>query len=492
MEEVSGSRSLIPANSAFSDNGLSPRRLPRNKTGNFILNPLAATNRHNSNSSFMLREWKGSKTPNTQILKYPDPQTITKLTMGFDRAISFFLLLPLLCLSAEKAKEHYSTFQCIGGTQVFKTESMRQGSITVFPLNNPEFRMCYYKNICMINGSLTYYAKPGNVPQDYLPEGFGGNIHHLSYLRGFTMPVNTSHGPVPANAPFHPTELTFLDSNSWTFNYGHYLHDNVIPTFTAAKIFNLPFTGSQQLMETSCRLFSTLEPAFSDRLVTYNKSMGSYRQACLHRLNTMWPFFYDLPPLYADDYSKSTVCFKKLISGQGSTFGLKSIDLSRAILYREFRDFVLDRLTKKHGFVEPPQEDLILVGLRTVGSAGGSLINDLCSRTKAGLEGLIKQFPSYRVECFVPSDYGFKEEIQMVRRAKVLISVHGTISYLSLFSRDGTIQISVASPKELKENQMLLYITHFHAFYLTWDKLQKLPGLMEHALNLAEAYHHGA
>jgi hypothetical protein len=172
----------------------------------------------------------------------------------------------------QNEKERFSSFQCIGGNQVFKTESLRQSSVTVFPLNNPEFRTCYYKNVCLVNGTLTFYQRMGgNVPEEYTPSGFGGNIHHLSYLRGFTMPISTVSGSIPPGSTYHDVNLMFLDSNSWSFNYGHYLHDNIIPTFAASKVFHLPFNNSQQIFETSCRLFSTLEPAFSDRLVTYNR-----------------------------------------------------------------------------------------------------------------------------------------------------------------------------------------------------------------------------
>jgi hypothetical protein len=60
---------------------------------------------------------------------------------------------------------------------------------------------------------------------------------------------------------------------------------------------------------------------------------------------------------------------------------------------------------------------------------------------------------------------------------------------MSLFSRDGTQQISVANPKELKENQMLLYATHFNTLYLTWDKLDNLRGVLEHALQQSDAFY---
>ncbi|KAJ1397606.1 hypothetical protein B484DRAFT_258750 [Ochromonadaceae sp. CCMP2298] len=175
------------------------------------------------------------------------------------------------------------------------------------------------------------------------------------------------------------------------------------------------------------------------------------------------------------------------MAGHGSTFGLKSVDLSRAFFLRQFRDFVLQRVAGG-GVVLPPQEDLVLIGLRTVGAAGGSVVHDLCGSARDALKRL-PQYASFRVECFVPSDLTFEEEIRQVQRAKVLVSVHGTISYMALFTRDGTQQISVASPKELKENQILLYATHVNTLYLTWNRLDELPGLLLHALSLSDAFH---
>lgn len=390
--------------------------------------------------------------------------------------------------TANNDQDKYTSFQCIGGTQVFDTNSMKQTSVTIFPLNAPDHRTCLFKNICAVKGKLTYFSKYVNdtVPKDYLPEGFNGNVFHVAYLRAFTLPVSTVKGPIPKDYEFSDVDLTMLDANSWSFNYGHYLIDNVIPAFMAARLFNLPFNGAQQLFETSCRLFSILEPAFADRILSYNHSMGTHRQACLTRLNTMWPHFFDKPPLYLDDFQGKTVCYKKLMTGHGSTYGLKSIDLSRALFLREFRDFTLNRIPMSM----PPQEDLILVGLRTVGSAGGKIINELCDAAKAAVKELHKYgINKYRLVCFTPSDLSFEREIMQIQRAKVIISVHGTISYMSLWARDGTVQISIANPKELKENQILIYATHFQTLYLTWDKMERLPGVLHHAVTLSEQYH---
>lgn len=409
----------------------------------------------------------------------------------------FSVLLLEQCLSSSlvnrelSEQEIYSSFRCIGGSQVLDTNSMKQASVTIFPLNDAAHRTCLLQNICSENGKLTYYSKYGSdvVSSEYLPEGFKGDMFHVAYLRAFTLPLTMKVGSVPKENEFSAIDLTFLDANSWSFNYGHYLIDNTIPNFMAAKIFNLEYENTQQLFETNCRQFTTLEAAFSDRIVTYNRSMGTYRQACLAKLDGMYHHFYNNKPLYLDEISSKTLCFKKLMVGQGSTFGLKSIDLSRGYFLREFRNYVLNRILKNSPHLKlPPQEDLILVGLRTVGAAGGKVINELCDAVTKALLNNNEYNKRYKVECFIPSDLTFEDEILTIQRAKIIISVHGTISYMSLFSKDGTQTISIANPKELKENQILLYATHFHTLYLTWDKMNNLPGLIHHALSSSDAY----
>jgi hypothetical protein len=390
----------------------------------------------------------------------------------------------------------YSTFKCIGGSQVFKSESMIQASVKVFPLNDPEYRTCLYTNVCFINGAFTFYVNnASSTPKDYTPEGFsGGNVNHLSYLRGFTMPVHTTVGGVPLGYNYSPVNLTFLDANSWSFNYGHYINDNVLPTYYASRLFDLDFNNVQQLFETNCRLFSTLEEGFSKRVITYNHSMGTYRKGCLDKIDGMYHHFYNHRPLYVDDLMTSNMCFRQLVTGQGSAYGLKAIDLGKAVLLREFRNYVLQRLiTRPTGekVVIPPQENLILVGMRTVGAAGGDIIHDLCSQVKTALNKLEQYKDHYTVKCIVPSDLSFEHEILEAQRAKVIVTVHGTISYLSYFTRDGTQTISLSNPKELKENQNLLYATHFNAVYLNWDRVgAELSGVVENALHMSEDFHY--
>ena len=176
----------------------------------------------------------------------------------------FSVLLLKQCLSSSlvdrelSEQEIYSSFRCIGGSQVLDTNSMKQASVTIFPLNDAAHRTCLLQNICSENGKLTYYSKYGSdiVSSEYLPEGFKGDMFHVAYLRAFTLPLTMKVGSVPKENEFSTIDLTFLDANSWSFNYGHYLIDNTIPNFMAAKIFNLEYENTQQLFETNCRQFT--------------------------------------------------------------------------------------------------------------------------------------------------------------------------------------------------------------------------------------------
>lgn len=198
------------------------------------------------------------------------------------------------------------------------------------------------------------------------------------------------------------------------------------------------------------------------------------------------------------------------------------------MILREFRDYVLQknglqdphhggRHHTSHGGQSSPTvgvansvgvtpvkifqpDNVILVGARTAGAAGGAIIDNLCSLTKAALaiyeDGLQKstlpdhiKARKFHVECVTPAELTFLEEIKQARKAKIIITLHGTISYLSLFARDGTQQISIANPKEYKENQILLYATHTQLHYLNWDRIKELHKVLTHAITLSNAYY---
>ena len=288
-------------------------------------------------------------------------------------------------------------------------------------MNDPQHRTCLLRNVCIANGNLTYYVSSktaSEVPQDYLPAGFDGKMFHVGHLRAFTIPLSTEVSEVPPSYTWHAQKTVYLDANSWTFNYGHYLIDNVLPTFFAAKIFNLNFSEAQQIFETSCRQFTTLPAKFANEKVAYNKSLGTYRSACLDRIVGMHNLFYNHKPIFVEDYVNKPICFKQLMGGHGSTFGLKAVELSRGFVQREFREYVLDRLRRRspqtRATLDSSQENLILVGIRSRGSAGAEIVSNLCTKVQQALLAL-PQYGKFRTECFVPADLSFEMEAAAVR-----------------------------------------------------------------------------
>jgi hypothetical protein len=218
--------------------------------------------------------------------------------------------------------------------------AMRQGSqLSKFPLNDPEHRNCLLRNVCFLEGNLTFFKSTKQQEslsqvRDYLPEGFNGKMFHVGHLRAFTIPIHTVEGDIDEDLTWSDKDVTTaLDANSWSFNYGHYVIDNVLPVFTACKLFNLPFNQTQQLFETKCRQFTTLDASFANRKIDYNHSLGTYREGCLSKIVHLSTHFFNHAPQFLDELALnkdshrkiSSVCYRRMIVGHGSTFGLKSV-----------------------------------------------------------------------------------------------------------------------------------------------------------------------
>ena len=160
------------------------------------------------------------------------------LTLTASAVFALFIISYVTISSAEDTNDKkYSSFQCIGGSQYMETETMRQAAMTKFPLNDPEHRTCLFRNVCVDGGKLNFYISPdraANLPKEYQIDGFDGKMFHIGHLREYTLAMETVKGAVPKDIPFSHSRITFLDANSWSFNYGHYLLDNVL----AAICFN--------------------------------------------------------------------------------------------------------------------------------------------------------------------------------------------------------------------------------------------------------------
>eukprot|EP01038_Epipyxis_sp_PR26KG_P017163 gene17163-23644_t len=379
----------------------------------------------------------------------------------------------------------FSSFQCTGGSQEIATKMQHQHE--KFPdSNDPSFRICKFDNICWVDNQLVYYEDP--IITNEVPIDFRFGQLFLQYGEAYHLKLNLKiiSESLPTDIPFVDAKVGYLDAHSNSYNYGHYLIDNVIPHFIASRIFNTDteFSFSRQIFFSSCKNFGSQPLSImAHRKVPFNESMGSFRQACLEKLNKMWIHFFDYPPFYLETVYNNNRCFKSIIAGQGSAFGLHSLNLGLATYLREFRDYVLEKVKIIYDIKDyPSRENLIVVGERSPGHSGGEQIAGLCHLVKENLALLSNKYHDYKVECYQMQAISFVDEIIMAQRAKILISVSGTISYMSLFSANNMQQIIISDPT-YKENNILMFATHFKALYLPWERKDKdLKGLLLSAL----------
>lgn len=402
------------------------------------------------------------------------------------------------------------------------TSNMRQAAYRSFPLNDPEFRTCLFKNMCVVNGSLTHYISSHvkeTLAEDYLPSGFAGKMFHVGEIRAFTLPISTVVGEIPSHLSFHDSQVAFLDANSWSFDVGHYLVDNAIPAYAVARVFNVPFAKTVHLLETRCERFGELDEGFSRRVVDFNHSMGTYQEACLHNIEETGSMIFDHKPLYISELQrvKQDFCFHNMFVGQGSTFGTKSLDLARSIYTREFRDHLLQKMVSKGELVLAPTTTparVILVVSKfpipdpapagenkddqTEDDVSDLSIEDLerglCTRVKQSVAGLAAGSVSqgYEVRCVTVGELYHTSLVSLARhmqQAAVVVTVGGTSALGALLSRDGVQQVVVTHPNRLGDSQLLLFTTQFHTLYATWDKMKAFPAILNHAVELYQLRH---
>jgi nucleoside-diphosphate-sugar epimerase len=371
----------------------------------------------------------------------------------------------------------YSSYYCTGGSQIVEDKYWDYSRAWIpFPLYRAQFRACKLHNVCWSNGELTYYEDPMFSKKKSLEKFSMASWKELFWFGSWATHASTftvKREPLPIkDAVFDDAKYHFLDRNSASYNYGHYLLDNVAPTYIMAKQFNVDFNDTRQVFEHSCRQFDAWNESVSQTKLGFIDQ--TFREACVEKLNTWWKYFYNYPPMYLEPiFTQDNICFKTLFVGQGSTFGLKTGDSSRPFNLRAFRNFVIERLTVDDQM--PEQENIILVGTRSPGhTVSTKFESELCDLVKSSLK-ILKFDKVYSVKCIVNQDLGFVEEIKQVQSAKILISSAGTISYMSLFARDNTHQIVLYNTEEnrLKENNVLMYMTHVSVYWSPIETSEK-------------------
>lgn len=192
-----------------------------------------------------------------------------------------------------------------------------------------------------------------------------------------------------------------------------------------------------------------------DRLL-YDLGPYTDRQACMARLTTMWSWFFEHEPLFLT--RETTLFFDDALFGQGSSFGLRSLQMTRAVEHQAFREHVIAKYTKRQAMAGLPNRWNIkrsndtlnvLVYMKGVGHSTleyreGNLCASVRSILLPGqssanasddhLRRIHRRRP-FVIECLSPDDTPFEDEVAAARKAHIIVSMHGAISYVSLFAQ---------------------------------------------------------
>ena len=384
--------------------------------------------------------------------------------------------------SIEVTKPTYSQVFCTAGTQYIPCSNL-QKTAEDFPYSNSyKRRVCRFQNVCRINGTYYYYYDPKVV--NPLLSFTNGKFLRLGY-KSYDWIISSQVGKVPNSIPYSNTTYNLLYETSFSDNFGHFLIDDMLPQLFAFDMWDIPVTSDDVTLVISnfCELKEMTASGLVDIKSPLNPSI-TRKRACMKKYKEMLGYIFDFPLQTNDDVD---MCFKYLIAGQSHTFSLNSLTLGRGGFLRKFRNLIVDRSGLSHLLNTKTSHHhrvLVLTKDRGWTSADKFLKNNLCS--------LVKQFaeilsPAVEVNCFANvSDISFQDQLKLSLTSTLLITEHGTLSYSTLFLRDGLVSIVLAANETFKEPQILLHLTHSQVYYLNTEMIDKdLYPMMELGLSQA-------
>jgi hypothetical protein len=334
-----------------------------------------------------------------------------------------------------------STHLCTGGNQNWSGAKLQDEPHKYgFPstTGNAQFRVCYLENVCWEGGVIHYYEgeddsdgegqstrsfrqksmdSQSNYKRDADSFGLrslaadGGGLVKLGYIGPLWTP-QIHKGYLPAGASFFSEQdeqreprrskddeessstkttarwrrdgdlIHTLFEFSWEDNIGHYLFDNLLPTWIALDAFGLtdewrsvvptaysdcarlgglnsPYKGSPK------RKRNSEEGDESDD----HKDSGllTRQRACLVLVSSMTEAFFEhpllvLPQRFPDEkaaaQNATTTCFRRVLVGQNSAFSIQSLKLDLGGHVRRLRDHAL-RLHPSSRFNKSRREKIV-------------------------------------------------------------------------------------------------------------------------------------
>lgn len=254
--------------------------------------------------------------------------------------------------------------------------------------------------------------------------------------------------------------------------YGtHNLQDDFFPALAALEMFNIELSNGHA-MYIGCEEVETFLNSNDTSSYSYFRNMTA-KMACEdnYRLYSKLIFGEEATPmmsLYGQE-----LCFKQFLVGHSGSLHLGYVDRQRGISLRKGRDVIIKNLNLQ----DPPPVTLSVVVL-TKENNWPTMCVDIETMIVSQM-----QMENLPIQCIAPGDFSVEEEIKWMQSATVIVAIHGTISELALFARDGTVLISIGQENErLKEGQSLPYATHIKTLYTTEERTESLPSLIRYAL----------
>lgn len=370
---------------------------------------------------------------------------------------------------------NYSSFECSAGSQRFGNLTLTTTQRVRFPkADDMAFRTCVFRDVCLVNGALTYYDDPdlaATTPPGMRISDFDAAHGHMFFRGYFAERLGQPYaptvvsGPRPASYFMMPAERFYiLNELSYAMNFGHLLIDSILPAYSVAQVLGEDIANVQLVGVVSCSTLQ-LQPLNGPDACRVNMERW------------MAPLFdhpYLLPPF------SEPLCFRRLVAGQFYTLShmyhhrSQAIRAARAHLHSALGVPLTKQITSHHVVVQLKHVQAAWVEYSTV-----------CSDVRAWAATFT---PQPAVTCLVSADVSVREQLELIANATVTVAEHGSTNYLSLFQPPGSSLLMIVTSGEAKEAQVFLYNTDVQAFYLSLDAVRRRgegPGALRLALERA-------
>jgi hypothetical protein len=272
-----------------------------------------------------------------------------------------------------------------------------------------------------------------------------------------------------------------LDRMSDPSNYAHLLLDTVISAYAAADIFGDPLDALQPVFLNNCTTFTDqdvhahLRKGGVDFIYPGAGGKTAY-DLCEEKTRDWLPLAFDHPPMFSPH---EDVCFRELVVGHAHALSVGTMFPHRGVSIRKLRRRVLQKLALPASSLSLKEHHVIVltkVQLRTP-----SVGLDICEMTRRALasvnsdarrqSGAERQTLTVKVTCFTPAMMSVRKQMRVISAATVVVTEHGSTSYLSFFQNPGTSLIVIGT----KEAMALLSNTDVQTWFHPVD-LAILPG----------------